>query len=79
MSQNEYTQKLPESAPQTREEALARLAAMQERLVDAKQRMDAKTAFFMQQYQSRPEDKHQGACVQQRAGLQTSVCVRVWE
>ena len=29
-------------------------------LQDAKERMEAQTAFYMQQYQSRPEDKYQG-------------------
>ncbi len=60
VSQNEFTQKLPQEAPQSRDEALQRLALMQDRLQEAKQRMEAKTAFFMQQYQSRPEDKYQG-------------------
>ncbi len=60
ISENEVTHKLPSEAPETRDEALVRLAAMQDKLDLAKQRLDAKTAFFMSSEKSQPGDKYQG-------------------
>ncbi len=60
ISENEVTHKLPSEAPETRDEALAKLAVMQDKLDQAKQRLDAKTAFFMSSEKSQPGDKYQG-------------------